>query len=412
MSDANAPKVLMISYACNPDGTGEHWLGWGWAEQAAKKYRVHLITTVNAQAAVEQQSKACGIQPYFVPLSGRVRKWTSPFGRLGAWVRKINWAYRAYRLATDLHQKEKFSLTHQTTFHTFRIPFLATRLGIPSVWGPIAGGEHIPFGFYKFIGPLFLPESLRRVFNTLWLRLPVVQESLRCANIIFASNRTTMEYLGESVRSKCVIVPPNAMRAEDEIRSLQPHVQKNDGTFRLLYVGNCLATRAMPLAFAALARAKISNCRLDILGTGTGLDFWQSQARKYKVTDQIVFHGQKPHKELAAFYENADVLVFPALRDSGGSALLEAMSKGLPVICLDWGGPTEMVDENSGVKIPITTPDETIQRFADALTRLHKDPALRAELGVRAAKRARELFSWDAKRKLLESTYDRLLAEK
>ena len=30
--------------------------------------------------------------------------------------------------------------------------------------------------------------------------------------------------------------------------------------------------------------------------------------------------------ELEKFYETADVLVFPALRDSGGSSLLEAMA--------------------------------------------------------------------------------------
>lgn len=56
MSNDAAPKVLMISYACNPDGSGEHWLGWGWAEQAAKRYRVHLVTPPNAREAVTRES--------------------------------------------------------------------------------------------------------------------------------------------------------------------------------------------------------------------------------------------------------------------------------------------------------------------------------------------------------------------
>ena len=412
MSDVHAPKVLMVAYACNPDGTGEHWLGWGWAEQAAKKYRVHLLTTVNAQAAVERQAKVAGIQPHFVPLPKWLRTGTAPLGRFGAWVRKMSWAYRAQRRAKELHRTEKFALTHQTTFHTFRIPFLATRLGIPAVWGPVAGGEYVPYGFYKFIGPLLLPESIRRVFNQLWLRWPAVQESLARAHVIFASNHATKAYLGEAVRHKCIIVPPNAIRAEDETPSARPPTRPDDGTYRLLYVGNCLATRAMPMVFAAIAQAKLPNLHLSILGTGTGLAFWKQQARKYKVTDQVSFLGQKPHKELAGFYHNADVLVFPALRDSGGSALLEAMSKGLPVICLDWGGPAEMLDPDSGIKVPVTTPDETIQNFAAALRRLQQDPGLRTRLGVRAARRALDLFTWEAKRQLLEETYDRLLAGK
>ena len=40
----NKPRVLMIAFACNPGGIGEHWLGWGWAEEAAKSYDVTLLT--------------------------------------------------------------------------------------------------------------------------------------------------------------------------------------------------------------------------------------------------------------------------------------------------------------------------------------------------------------------------------
>ena len=410
MSDANTPKVLMIAYACNPDGTGEHWLGWGWAEQASKKYRVHLVTTPNAQASVERESKIHGIVPHFVGLPKWLHTVTGYFGRFGAWMRKMVWAYRVQTHLANLHQREQFSITHQTTFHTFRVPFFATRLGIPSVWGPVAGGEEIPFGYYKFIGPLLLPESIRRLFNRLWLNFPPVQETLNRTSVIFASNATTKEYLGPQFEAKTIVVPPNALRVEDETRPVCARVRTNDSTFRLLYVGNCLTTRAMPLAFAALARTGLKNCRIDIIGAGSGFRFWQSSAKKYHVADQVIFHGQKPHKELAAFYDNADALVFPALRDSGGSALLESMSKGLPVICLDWAGPAEMVDNNCGVKVPVTTPDETIQRFADAIVRLKNDPQLRMQLGVRAVELARSQFTWATKRRLLEDTYERLLA--
>ena len=44
MSDpVKRPRVLMIAFACNPAGSGEHWLGWGWAEQAAKSCDVTLV---------------------------------------------------------------------------------------------------------------------------------------------------------------------------------------------------------------------------------------------------------------------------------------------------------------------------------------------------------------------------------
>jgi glycosyltransferase involved in cell wall biosynthesis len=409
MTREDAPKVLMIAYACNPEGTGEHWLGWGWAEQAAKNHCVYLLTTTNAREPLDRHARIHGIEARFVPLSDELQKFTNLFGRFGAWMRKVAWAYKAAQVANEWHTSEKFALVHQTTFHTFRIPFLATQLGIPSVWGPVAGGEYIPFGFYQFIGPLFLPESIRRVFNGLWFLWPPVQRSLKQVDVLFVSNHTTMRFLGSEFAAKCVVVPPNALRAEDEQKPVRPHA-RTDTIFRLLYVGNCLPTRAMPIAFAALARAKLKNCELTIIGTGAGFKFWQEQARKYRVTEQVKFLGQLPHAQLAQHYENSDVLLFPALRDSGGSALLEAMSKGLPVLCLDWAGPSEMVDADCGVKIGVTTPEETIQAFADALVRLEKDPALRVRLGQRAVERTRTHFTWAVKRELLEKTYRRLMS--
>ena len=62
------PRVLMIAYACNPEGGGEHWLGWGWAEEAAKDYSVHLLTTTNHRAQIEKHASPHGITPHFVSL--------------------------------------------------------------------------------------------------------------------------------------------------------------------------------------------------------------------------------------------------------------------------------------------------------------------------------------------------------
>lgn len=409
MSEDARPKVLMIAYACNPEGTGEHWLGWGWAEQAAKSFQVHLVTTLNAQGAVERGCQTHGLTPHFVALPRWIHTWTNRAGRFGAWLRKMVWAYRANQFCRALHGVEKFALVHQTTFHTFRVPFLATALGIPSVWGPLAGGESIPTGFSRFIGPIFLPEPVRRLFNAFWFALPPVQRALKRADVLFVSNHTTLDFLGPALAEKSVVVPPNAIRPQDENRPVR-RSERTDGVFRLLYVGNCLPTRAMPIAFAALARAKIPNCELVVIGSGAGFQFWQEQARKWRVEDRVRFLGQLPHAQLVHYYENSDALVFPALRDSGGSALLEAMSKGLPVICLDWAGPAEMVDAESGIKVEVSTPEKTIQDFADALVRLQRDPALGRRLAERAVERTRRLFTWQAKRALLEQTYQRLLA--
>src|SRR5712675_605944 len=59
--NTSKPRVLMIAYACDPNGGGEHLLGWGWAEAASKKFQVDLITTPKARAAVESRCLETGI---------------------------------------------------------------------------------------------------------------------------------------------------------------------------------------------------------------------------------------------------------------------------------------------------------------------------------------------------------------
>jgi len=56
-----------------------------------------------------------------------------------------------------------------------------------------------------------------------------------------------------------------------------------------------------------------------------------------------------------------------------------------------------------------TTVAATIEAFAAALVRLRESPALRGELARAARLRAESMFRWEAKRVLLEGTYDRLI---
>lgn len=403
MTDAasrNLPKILMIAYACNPEGGGEHWLGWGWAEQAAKNYSVQLITTPNARSQVESHALRHGITPHFVepPKAGR-------------WGRKIGWQSKVVKLAAELQAREKFAIVHQTTFHTFRVPFLAAGLGIPSVWGPIAGGETTPPGFGRFLGPARLGELNRKLVNHFCLALPAIRRSLRNASALFVSNRTTLNFLPASVRAKCRVVSPNALRPEDETNlQFNPRPSHPAAPLQLLYVGNCVHTRALPLVFTAMKQPGLENSHLTIVGAGVALDHWKQLIQREGLAARVTCTGAVAREQLPGYYQSADVLVFPALRDSGGSALLEAMSKGLPVICLDWGGPGEMLTERCGVKITVTTPAKTITEFADGLRRLQQSPSWREELGRNAVQQARTQFTWTAKRLLLEQTYNSLLA--
>jgi glycosyltransferase involved in cell wall biosynthesis len=77
--------------------------------------------------------------------------------------------------------------------------------------------------------------------------------------------------------------------------------------------------------------------------------------------------------------------------------VLEALSRGIPVVCLDLGGPGIIVNASCGVVVPTAGADEqsTVTRIADAMTLLGKmTDDKSAKLSQRAIARANEL-SWE-----------------
>ena len=65
---------------------------------------------------------------------------------------------------------------------------------------------------------------------------------------------------------------------------------------------------------------------------------WYS--KKYK---DVEFTGPKRGKELASYYQNADVFVFPSLTDTFGVVMIEALASGLPVAAYNVTGPKDVV---------------------------------------------------------------------
>ncbi|MDC0314938.1 glycosyltransferase, partial [bacterium] len=78
-----------------------------------------------------------------------------------------------------------------------------------------------------------------------------------------------------------------------------------------------------------------------------------------------------------------------------GQSCLEALVLGRPVICLDWGGPGMIVDENTGWTVKPETRDETIKGIARAIAALASEDEERRELRRgECRKRALSSFHW------------------
>lgn len=146
---------------------------------------------------------------------------------------------------------------------------------------------------------------------------------------------------------------------------------------------------------------------LDIKGINTLLDAYRSIRRETETTLVLVgdgadepryrsetaglpdvrFLGFKPHAELPLLYAVADAIVFPTLGDPHGLVVDEAMAAGKPVLTTDAAGDIRSRIENgvSGIIVPA----RDVERLAEAMRVVARDPQHATSLGTEAARRAR-----------------------
>jgi glycosyltransferase involved in cell wall biosynthesis len=87
--------------------------------------------------------------------------------------------------------------------------------------------------------------------------------------------------------------------------------------------------------------------------------------------------------------ERTDLFLFPSLHDEGGWVIAEAMASGLPVVCLDWGGPAVL----AGQGVAVGTVGSTIVALARAMEAAVADgtPTKRPPMFEEASRRLAEI---------------------
>ena len=116
---------------------------------------------------------------------------------------------------------------------------------------------------------------------------------------------------------------------------------------------------------------------------------------------------QLPAPALVELYKASDAFVLPALIETFGIVLIEAMAAGLPVVTTDAPGCRDVIREGrDGMMVPHGDTDA----LARAMERLLNEPSLRHDYAARAAARAAE-FDWDSVVGRYVALYERLVGE-
>lgn len=148
-----------------------------------------------------------------------------------------------------------------------------------------------------------------------------------------------------------------------------------------LYIGRLTEEKGIPVLLEAFTATGLP---IHIVGTGPLEGLVKDYGSRYK---NISFLGAKPKKEVYELLDGATALIFPSVwYETFGMVIIEAFSKGVPVIASDLGNIKNMVNHNlNGLKFAAGNPT------ALAAQLVHYE-SLRAEEREEYRKSARQTY--------------------
>ncbi len=154
----------------------------------------------------------------------------------------------------------------------------------------------------------------------------------------------------------------------------------------------------------AVARMPDQDIRLVFAGgKGWLYDSIFAAVERHGLRDRVTFAGFVDDADLPALYSAARILAYPSLYEGFGLPMLEAMACGTPVAA----STASCLPEVAGDAAVLVDPYD-VAALTDALTRLHTDEALRADLIARGRQRAAS-FKWEDSARQLLGLYGRMV---
>ncbi|MCD6099990.1 MAG: glycosyltransferase family 4 protein [Candidatus Marinimicrobia bacterium] len=133
------------------------------------------------------------------------------------------------------------------------------------------------------------------------------------------------------------------------------------------------------------------NAKLLIVGDGSQRNYLKELAKQLNIEKSITWVGSKRNSEMPKYYNLADVVVLPSLKEATSIAGLEAMACGKPLVGTLVGGIPDLIDDGkTGYLVPPRQP----QKMARRIVQLLSDPKLVQEFGENARHKVLENFSW------------------
>jgi glycosyltransferase involved in cell wall biosynthesis len=270
------------------------------------------------------------------------------------------------------------------------------RLDMPVVIGPLCGGLEFPPAF-RFMDGTFsrltvaISRQLARLANHL---VPGKLE----ADALLVANECTRRALPPGYRGKVYEVVESGVDLSLWSRKTEKYLDVSKPV-RFVFSGRFVDWKGVAFLLSAFAAISVRlDAELHLIGDGELRGDIEDRIRHLGLESKVRLHGWKSRAEAEILLRECDVFVMPSLRECGGTAILEAMAMGLPVIATNWAGPSSYINNQCGILVDPLTPDDFTKGLADAMVRLAEAPGLRIAMGRAGMERVKSnYFDWNSK---------------
>lgn len=369
-------KILVSAYSCEPAKGSEPGAGYGLARAAAELGECWVLTRENNLAGLREALRE-DPPTHAVTLVGvDGPAWSLAIKRRLGVVRLYYalWQAVAARHAQALDDEVGgFDIVHHATMSAFWLPVGVARLDRPLVIGPVSGGTFTPRRLISYLGLTgLITDGIRwaAAFVSSWR----TRRAWRNVDVVVAQNREMYAFAERRLVSDTTALMQHSHAADPPLDSLGPPPVR---VREVLFIGRVVGWKGVLLAVDAFARADLAEARLVFVGDGPQVDAVRRRAEKLGVSDRLEMTGPLPRPEVLERMRAASCLLFPSFHDSAGFVVAEALSLGVPVVCLDHGGPGELVRLWPGTDSRAVTPgsrQQTVGGLAEAVTDFVRHP--------------------------------------
>lgn len=217
------------------------------------------------------------------------------------------------------------------------------------------------------------------------------QEYAAADFVVVPSKFVYESFIEQGVPEKKVLLEPYAVDVD----------QFTDGggdseTTRYLFAGGVGLRKGIPDLLSAWDKAGLDDAELLIAGSVT--PEVSDLVSSYDGDESVRFLGWRD--DIEDLYRRCDAFVFPSVEEGSAYVTYEAMAAGLPVITTPNSGWVGQHKEH-GLEIEIRSPEQ----LADALRRLHQNPAKREDWGENARELIKSDYTWDRYGKRIYQRY-------